>query len=61
MEVVEVNMAEASRQLEGDLTVMLKNSLLSPSVPCLPLSLCFVCLYVCVTVCVYACVCFLQV
>lgn len=48
---VEVSAAEASGQLHRDFALMLKISLLSPSVPCL--SFCFVLMSVCV--------CFLQV
>lgn len=58
-EVVEVSVAEAFRQLEGDLTLMLKISRLSPSVPPPPhfFSLFFVCVCacICVPVCVRAC------
>lgn len=53
MEAVKVSVATACWRLEGDFTVMLEISLLSPSVPCPPhplplsLSLCL-CVYVCV-------------
>lgn len=58
-EVVEVSVAEAFRQLEGDLTLMLKISRLSPSVPPPPiffLSSLYVCVRAsaCLSVCVRA-------
>ena len=55
-EVVEVSVAEAFRQLEGDLTLMLKISRLSPSAPP-PSFFSFLCMYVCVRACVRACLC----
>lgn len=53
-EVVEVSVAEAFRQLEGDLTLMLKISRLSPSVPPPPF---FSSLCMCVCVHLRACLC----
>lgn len=58
-EVVEVSVAEAFRQLEGDLTLMLKISRLSPSVPPPPpffFSLLCMCVCVHLRACLCACV-----
>ena len=62
-EVVGASVAEGSRQREGDLTLMVKISRLSPSVPWPPPPLFFFSLYVCACICVRVCVraCFPQV